>query len=94
MEKDFFRIAEENVEHNPARHPTISFDDGNVVIATNTYYFLVHLGVLCRQSKFFANVSQYLHGSTNRRIEDRPVLALPEVSSDMAHFLLALYDGM
>ena len=94
MDRDFRGTGDSNAEQPPVRHPTICFDDGNVVIATNVYYFLVHLGVLCRQSKFFANVSQYLQGDSVKRIEGRPVLALQEAASDMGYFLTALYDGM
>jgi hypothetical protein len=74
------------------RHPTISFNDGNIAIVTGNYYFLVHKGLLYRHSEVLAAAE--LSKTTLQICEGVPVLQLDDSPEDMAEFLLALYDGM
>lgn len=79
---------------NPARHPDLCFEDGNLAILAGHHYFLVHRGLLSRHSPVFAASIKAL-GSCSRRLEGRPVLQLDNASADHVYLLLgALYDGV
>lgn len=76
----------------PARHPDLSFPDGNLAVLTGAVYFLVHNGLLCRHSVPLQQATKVL--DLRIQLEGRPVLQLPDSSQDMCHFLSALYDGL
>ncbi|KAJ7084351.1 hypothetical protein B0H15DRAFT_783894 [Mycena belliarum] len=77
---------------SPARHPDLSFPDGNLAILTGSVYFLVHNGLICRHSVPLQHAIKALDPRT--QLEGRPLLQLPDSAHDMAHFLSALYDGI
>ncbi|KAF7321264.1 hypothetical protein MKEN_00646200 [Mycena kentingensis (nom. inval.)] len=74
----------------PTRHPDLSFADGNIAILTGSVYFVVHNGLLARQSPPLQQASKNL--DLRLQLEGRPILALPDSPQDMALFLAALYD--
>jgi len=45
-EEDHFNRGADDL----TRHPSLCFDDGNLAIVTEQSYFLIHRGLLCRQS--------------------------------------------
>jgi hypothetical protein len=55
-------------------------------------YFLVHQGLLARHSEVLGELMRSMDNTPT--LEDRPVLTLPDPSTDVAHFLKAMYDGM
>ncbi|KAI0030768.1 hypothetical protein K488DRAFT_53477 [Vararia minispora EC-137] len=73
----------------------MSFDDGNVALLSGSVYFLVHRGVICRQSTYFSNLLSTVRPcSAGDLIDGRPALELEECSEDIALLLRAMYDGI
>jgi hypothetical protein len=78
----------------PTRFTGLCFDDGNLAILSGQEYFLVYRGLLCRHSAPFASMIKSMETKSQRSLEGRPVLELPDPSKDLYAFLLALHDGM
>jgi hypothetical protein len=72
-------------------HP-LSFPDGNTALRAASVVFLVHRGVLARHSQPLGDAVKAL--AAPQRINGCPVLDLDDSPDDLAHFLLALYDGV
>ncbi|KAG6837002.1 hypothetical protein H0H93_016462 [Arthromyces matolae] len=84
-----------SLEHPPpTRHSDLCFKDGNLVVLTESNYFVVHQGLLCRHSAPLSRMIEALESQQTRHMEGRLVLELPESSGDVYYFLLALYDGI
>ncbi|TFK54362.1 hypothetical protein OE88DRAFT_1625221 [Heliocybe sulcata] len=80
---------------NPIKHPSLSFDDGNLALLCGDTYFLVHQGLLCRHSEVLDSLTCKLHNDEHLGlIEGRPVLNLDDSSQDIAYLIEALYDGL
>lgn len=73
-------------------HPSISFEDGNLVLKTGSSYFLVHQGVLCRASSVFAEL--VVKECCTETFHGHPVLILAEDVDSVSHLLRAIYDGL
>jgi len=76
------------------RHPSLCFDDGNLAIVTEQSYFLIHRGLLCRQSPKIQSLVESLPVRDFATVEGRPILQLEEATEDVSLLLYALYDGM
>ncbi|KAA1472813.1 hypothetical protein DENSPDRAFT_778978 [Dentipellis sp. KUC8613] len=77
------------------RHPSFSFDDGNLAIpAGQKHYFLVHQGLLCHRSAFLKNLIQKQTSGSPQTIEGYPVLQLEGSPDELLLFIQALYDGL
>ncbi|EPQ57434.1 hypothetical protein GLOTRDRAFT_39275 [Gloeophyllum trabeum ATCC 11539] len=88
-------VPEERKFTVPLRHPSLSFDDGNIAILCGTYYFIVHQGLLCRHSEVLEHlVRRLLNEEHVGVIEGRPVLNLDDAAEDLAYFVEAIYDGL
>lgn len=76
------------------RCSSLWFDDGNVVLATETLLFCVHRGVLARQSTFFASLfSLPQPNAAGDTYEGIPMVMLHGDDGDgMKHLLHCLYD--
>lgn len=72
-------------------HP-LSFPDGNTALLAQNIVFLVHRGVLARHSTILSDAINAL--DTSNHLNGSPVLELDDNPDDLAHFLLALYDGV
>lgn len=72
-------------------HP-LSFSDGNTAVEAADTIFILHRGVLARYSKPLEDAINAL--DPTEQINDCPVLHLDENPNDLAHFLLAIYDGV
>ncbi|KAI0315221.1 hypothetical protein OF83DRAFT_1062495 [Amylostereum chailletii] len=71
--------------------PSMSFDDGNLVLVACGSYFLVHRGVLCRHSAGLAALIYALADGCT--LDGHPTLELQESAHDISILLHALYDG-
>lgn len=78
--------------HMASKHTDLCFNDGNIVLLAGMSYFLVHQGLLARHSEVLDELMRSMDNTPT--LEDRPVLTLPDSSTDVAHFLKAMYDGM
>ncbi|KAK7057225.1 hypothetical protein R3P38DRAFT_1167205 [Favolaschia claudopus] len=78
----------------PARHPDLSFSDGNIAILAGSVYFLVHKGLLCRHSVPLQQATKALEPARAKQLEGRPILHADCTPEAMYHFLSALYDGI
>lgn len=77
------------------RRPSISFEDGNLAILAGSSYFLVHRGLLCRQSEYLAElVSRDTYSRPTMTLEGRPVLHLSDSPEEISLLLHAMYDGL
>lgn len=74
-------------------HP-FSFPDANTALRAQGVAFLVHRGVLARHSPVLGDATAALENSCSNRLNGCPVLELDDGPEDLAHFLLALYDGV
>lgn len=71
-------------------HQDLYFEDGNIVLLAKNTYFKLHKGVLARQSKKFQDMFSNPQGS----YDSCPVVRLSDSQEDLAHVLLAMYDGV
>ena len=75
-------------------HSTFWFKDGSVVlIASKSAGFKVHMSVLSRHSSVFDDLFSVPQPEEAERVENCPVVHVPDEPEDMAHLLFALYDG-
>ncbi|KZT19911.1 hypothetical protein NEOLEDRAFT_1076856 [Neolentinus lepideus HHB14362 ss-1] len=87
--------AEGHKFNNPTKHPSLSFDDGNLALLCGNIYFLVHRGLLCRRSEVLDGLVRKLHNDEHLGLlEGRPVLTLDDSAQDTVYLLEALYDGL
>ncbi|KAG2150827.1 hypothetical protein DEU56DRAFT_778683 [Suillus clintonianus] len=78
--------------HMASKHTDLYFSDGNIILLAGMSYFLVHQGLLSRHSEVLDQLMRSMDNTP--ALEDRPVLTLPDSSTDIAHFLKAMYDGI
>lgn len=87
----------------PERHSTLWYEDGNVVLSTNSYLYRVHKSILSRQSTMFKDMFQVsgdAEGDSKGGVglkpveyEGVPLVALSDDSDeDVFSFLSTLYD--
>ncbi|TFY62880.1 hypothetical protein EVG20_g6543 [Dentipellis fragilis] len=77
------------------RHPSFSFDDGNLaIVAGQTHYFLVHRGLIYHRSAFLKNLIEKQMSGSQQTLEGYPVLRLEGSPDDLLLFVQALYDGL
>lgn len=91
----------------PERHSTLWYEDGNVVLSTNSYLYRVHKSILSRQSTMFKDMFQVSGdaegdskgdskggvGLKPVEYEGVPLVALSDDSDeDVFSFLSTLYD--
>ncbi|TFK20932.1 hypothetical protein FA15DRAFT_646372 [Coprinopsis marcescibilis] len=73
------------------KHP-LSFEDGNLALLVENYFFIVHKGLICRHS---APLEKLIKDSTDkRRLLNRPVVEVKEKWADLGCFLSSMYDGV
>ncbi|TFY70019.1 hypothetical protein EVG20_g2908 [Dentipellis fragilis] len=76
------------------QHPTLWYEDGNVVISAGKTMFLVHRSLLSRQSDVLAGLmlsAVQSHGSSP--VEGCPLVTLDNSADDIAVVLTAIYDS-
>jgi hypothetical protein len=78
--------------HMASKHTDLYFNDGNIILLAGMSYFLVHQGLLARHSEVLDELMRSMDDTPT--LEDHAVLPLPDSSTDVAHFLKAMYDGM
>ncbi|TDL16708.1 hypothetical protein BD410DRAFT_776938 [Rickenella mellea] len=75
------------------RHPTLWFDDGNIILTTNCTLFCVHRGLLSMNSPVFADM---LSMPQPDRFEDsfevHPVVEISDNDTDFTHLMCFFYD--
>lgn len=91
---------------SPAKcHDILWFPDGNIVLATNTYFFRVHKSVLALQSSVFRDMyalpttedldahagTDEVVGMTPELYEGLPMVSLVDEGKDVEHLLKAIY---
>ena len=82
-------IVEDGLQHSPE----VWFDDGNVVLQTESMVFRVHRGLLSAQSPVLQeHLTSLFEHTLPTRHDGCPVLSLNDSSIDLTHFLKALTD--
>ncbi|EED80879.1 predicted protein [Postia placenta Mad-698-R] len=92
--------------HREVHHPTLYYEDGNVVLSAQTqdrelHYFRVHQSILCRHSPILADMFSIppLRVSASRDTlaevyDGVPHVQMPDSAEDLASFLHVLYDPL
>ncbi len=83
--------------HERERHPTLYYEDGNVILATSTTLFKVYRGTLTRHSLVFKDILSLPQPDSDEgmgRFEDVDVVHLHDDPVSLACFLSALYDKL
>ncbi|KAI0752509.1 hypothetical protein C8Q80DRAFT_1117920 [Daedaleopsis nitida] len=82
---------EEEVDEKPfVNHPTLYFDDGNVILRTGWTLFCVHKSLLSKHSLVFANMFRH----NEDRFRGLTQLTMEETREDLEALLSVLYDGL
>ena len=82
----------------PARHPSLYFEDGDLVISATQQddapvLFRVHAAILGRFSPVFRDMMSFPEGVTGRELYDGvPIVHLSDDAKDVADFFEALYN--
>ncbi|TDL16685.1 hypothetical protein BD410DRAFT_795076 [Rickenella mellea] len=77
------------------RHPTLWFDDGNIILAATFSLFRVHRGLLSMNSPVFADMFSMPHpdaDSIENGFEGLPVVEITDTDVDFTHLLSFFYD--
>ncbi len=86
-------------------HPTLWYEDGNVLLTTDAYIYRVHKGVLQQQSSLF-RTTLLVHGGAAGRSprvvaavgaiveewDELTVVQLSDPDEDVCHLLMTLYN--
>ena len=77
-----------------SRHPTLWFEDGNVILATAETIFRVHSGFISLHSPVLRDqLEELLSSKAPKRLEGQPVLRVDAQGAHLALLLRILYDG-
>lgn len=71
------------------RYPSTSFVDGDLVLLTGEFYFIVQRKIINCQSSMLGELEPAAF-----KLEGHPVLHLEDSADDLSTFLLALHNGM
>lgn len=71
-------------------HPSLYFEDGNVIMKTGNTLFCVHRTILSKHSIVFRD----LFAQNTQAIRGLPSLTVDDGKEDMESLLNAVYDGM
>ncbi|TDL16700.1 hypothetical protein BD410DRAFT_776924 [Rickenella mellea] len=75
------------------RHPTLWFDDGNIILTTNVSLFRVHRGLLSMNSPVFADMlAMPQPDRMEDSFEDLPIVEINDNDTDFTHLLCFFYD--
>lgn len=72
----------------------LCFEDGNVALVAGHSYFLVHRGLLWRNSDVFYHLFRKRKYSQERRLDGRVAVRLAESPVELAILLRAMYGGV
>ena len=87
------RTTDGNDDITFTRHPTLWFDDGNLVVWTHSTMFQVHMSVLRKQSKTWnMHLPTYLHSPEALSEDGKPMVEFNDRPEDLAHLLEAMYN--
>ncbi|KAK7036304.1 hypothetical protein R3P38DRAFT_3184090 [Favolaschia claudopus] len=76
----------------PRRVDRLWFPDGNLVLATDTALFRVYGGLLAQESPIFRDMLELAQPTNAEKMDDCPVVRLPDDGEDLEHFLKAIFD--
>ena len=83
--------SSEDVDEKPFQnHPTLYFDDGNVIFRTGRTLFCVHKSLLSKHSPVFRD----LFKTSNERFRGLVLYDMEETREDMEALLDVTYDGL
>lgn len=76
------------------RHSKLWYEDGSVVLATETTLFRVYRGILSQNSVIFRNMFSLPRSpsSTEEKLDGLPLIHLHDAAEDLAHLLMTLHD--
>ncbi|PIL28928.1 hypothetical protein GSI_08975 [Ganoderma sinense ZZ0214-1] len=80
-----------DVDEKPfVNHPTLYFDDGNVILTTGRTLFCVHRSLLSKHSPAFRELFEREHGT----FRDLMQILMEETPEDLEALLNVIYDGL
>ncbi len=107
-EEEKANVADEAMDiSSPEPHGTLWYEDGNIVLATDAYFYRVHKSILAKQSSVFREMFQVSDGgdskgdeeskvtieSNSEKYEGVPLVRMVDDKDvDVYNFLLTLYD--
>ncbi|KAI0342980.1 hypothetical protein BDW22DRAFT_1356532 [Trametopsis cervina] len=77
----------------PTRHPTLFFDDGNLMVVAENTMYQVHRSVLARKSALFKDLLSLPQPDTEEKVEGLPVVRLLESSTNASMLIDTIYNG-
>lgn len=83
--------ADADVDEKPfVNHPTLYFDDGNVILTTGRTLFCVHRSLLSKHSAVFRELFEQEHDRFRGLIQ----IPMEETPEDLEALLGVIYDGL
>ena len=80
-----------DVDEKPfVNHPTLYFDDGNVILTTGRTLFCVHRSLLAKHSPVFRELFQQEHDQFRGLVQ----ITMEETREDLEALLGVIYDGL
>lgn len=73
-------------------HPTLYFDDGNLILQCHKTLFCVHKSLLSKHSPVFRDI--LAPGTQLLELRGKMLLKLPDDRDDMEALLGTIYDGL
>ena len=83
-------LADENFE----RDSELSFEDGNIILATEHVYFCVHKSILSMNSPVWRDIlsmPQPDNVTSEEQYDGKPLVVLSDDDVDLEHFLKVMY---
>ncbi|KAI0708487.1 hypothetical protein C8Q76DRAFT_627189, partial [Earliella scabrosa] len=85
------RLSEEADEKPFVNHPTLYFDDGNIILRAGWTLFCVHKSLLSKHSSVFRDLFQRMHID---RFRELTLITMEETREDLETLLNVIYDGL
>ena len=82
--------AEAMTDAQLTKHPTLYFEDGNVIVKTGSTLFRVHRTILSKHSAVFRD----LFAQNTQTLRGFPSLIVDDGKDDMENLINTIYDGL
>jgi len=94
MDSPDFNSESPESPSSPQRHPTLWFEDGNLILIAGNTMFCVHRSILSRNSTVFEDMFSLPQPDQTEPTDDLPVICISDHPSEVAEVLELLYNGM